>query len=543
MPASTDQHTGSSGSGNLQPQPVLPTIGSSPTGAGPTGDAAVDSIISGVRWQTGAESGHVIQYSFASQQSSWLGSYGNDEPGFWAGDFSSAEKAVIRKALGAWSAVADIQFVEVNETDSAAGDIRFGRSTLPSTAWAYLPDASAEGGDVWLGQQRFPSVQDPEVVDWIYAQGSWRYFTLMHEIGHALGLLHTHDGSDGVGAALDPAVDWIGASIMSYRSYPGQELGQGYGVEIYPSTPMGLDVAAIQSLYGASDAFSGNTTWHWDDGPRIYQAIWDSGGIDTIDWSNQTTSATIRLAENGWSDLGEPFRWSADGGGSLPGTVFIARGVLIENAVGGHAGDRIEGNQLANRIEGRDGDDVLLGGDASDALFGGVGNDRIEGGEGNDLASGQFGADLIQGGNGDDALYGFGDGDRLYGQGGNDMLSGGDEGDRLYGDTGDDLLDGASGTDWLFGGTGDNQLNGGAGDDNLYGGGGSDRLQGSGTDTLEVHFQSAGFRIEGTSAIGRLVDVGAGDGNLGLDRFTSIERVVFLDRTLVWQGGQWDSLG
>jgi serralysin len=309
----------------------------------------------------------------------------------------------------------------------------------------------------------------------------------------------------------------------------------------------------MQSLYGASSAFAGNTVWRWEEEERIYQTIWDSGGIDTIDWSNQTTAATIRLGQNSWSELGEPFRWRADGGGSLPGTMFISRGTLIENAMGGLGGDRIDGNALANRIEGHGGDDLLFGRDGSDALFGGDGDDRIEGGSGDDLVSGQHGMDVILGGNGDDALHGFAGDDRLYGEVGADMVSGGDGTDRLYGDLDGDLLDGGAGSDWLYGGTGDNQLNGGIGDDSLYGEDGNDLFAawygndtisgGTGSDTLMIHFHSAGYRIEGTVQGGRLVDIASGDGNLGLDQFTSIEKIVFLDKTLGWSGGTWNVIG
>ncbi|WP_084506708.1 M10 family metallopeptidase [Geminicoccus roseus] len=558
-----------------RPLEVAPAGGSSHVGASATGDAAVDSLIAGTRWQPDADGGLTIAYSFASLASSWRIGYGNDEPGFWAGDFSAAEKAVIRQALGAWSAVADISFVEVADSEAAVGDIRFGRSMLPSTAWAYLPGGEAEHGDIWLGQQRFPTIEEPDLVDWIYAPGTWRYFTLMHEIGHALGLVHPHDG-DGVGAALDPAADWIGASIMSYRSCPGQAALQGYGVEFYPTTPMGLDVAAMQSLYGAAEAQAGNTVWRWSEDARVYQTIWDAGGIDTIDWSNQVNAATIRLAEGSWSELGDPYRWSVEGGGSLPGTLFIAAGSVIENALGGEGGDRIEGNGQANRLEGMGGDDLLFGDGGADALFGGAGDDRIEGGDGDDLVSGQHGGDLILGGEGDDWLHGFAGADRLFGEGGRDVLSGGDGSDRLYGDLGDDLLDGGSGDDFLYGGVGDNRLSGGTGADLVAGGGGSDWLVGgagadlldggsgddlmfggagddliiawygqdtidggAGTDTLSVAFDSTGYRVEGTLTAGRLVDIGPGDGDLGIDSLRSIEAVQFLDRTLVWQNGQW----
>ncbi|HWL71909.1 MAG TPA: M10 family metallopeptidase [Geminicoccus sp.] len=570
MAASIEQPSG----GAATPMAALPAAGSTHGPVGRSGDAMVDALLGGTRWQSGGGT-TTITYSFADAGSQWRLGYGNEEPDFWAGDFSAAEQAVIRQALGAWTAVADIRLVEVADGSAEAGTLRFGRSLLPSTAWAYLPGGEAEHGDVWLGQQRFPTIDDPELADWVYAPGTWRYFTLMHEVGHALGLLHTHDG-DGVGAPLDPAVDWIGASIMSYRSHPGQGALAGYGVEFYPTTPMGLDVAAIQFLYGAAQAAPGNTSWRWAEGARVYQTIWDSGGIDTLDWSNQTSSAVIRLAEGSWSELGQPYRWSVDGGGSLPGTLFLAEGTWIENALGGQGSDRIEGNHLANRLEGLGGADVLLGFAGPDALFGGEGDDRLEGGEGDDLASGHMGADVILGGEGDDALYGFAGNDRLYGEAGRDSLAGGDGADRLYGDGGDDLLDGGSGDDWLYGGIGDNRLIGGAGADLLAGGGGSDWLVGgtgndrldggsgddlilagegddlvtawygqdvidggAGTDTLEVGFAASGYRLEGTLAAARLVDIMPDGGDLGLDLLRSVEIVRFLDRTLVWQGGQW----
>ena len=552
-----------------------PTQGTSDASANATGNAAVDSLIAGTRWSAGDDGKVTITYSFASEASVWRSGYGNDEPGFWGGDFSAAEQTVIRKALGAWASVADIHFTEVADDASDAGDIRFGRSTLPSTAWAYLPGTEAEHGDVWLGQQRFPSISSTDLVDQVYAPGTWRYFTLMHEVGHALGLLHPHDGG-GVAAALDPAADWVGASIMSYRSHPGQANLSGYGIDFYPTTPMCLDVSAVQSLYGAAIAEAGNTHWIWEPGARICQTIWDSGGVDTIDWSNQSTAAVIRLSQATWSELGSPYRWSVDGGGVHAGTAYIAAGSIIENAIGGDVDDRIEGSETANRIEGRDGADVVLGQGGDDTLFGGSGDDRVDGGLGNDLIVGNLGNDLLVGETGDDRLYGFAGADRLLGGSGQDRLLGGDGDDRLYGDGGDDWLDGGNGDDFLFGGRGNGRLDGGNGDDFLFGGGGSDRLSGeagddalnggsgddlllgglgddvlaawygddildggAGMDTLQVGFAAGGFVLEGTSETARLIDIQPTDGDLGTDLLRSIEVVRFTDRTLTWTSDHW----
>ena len=57
----------------------------------------------------------------------------------------------MRVALGAWSALAGITFVEVQDTSGSVGDIRFGESTRVPTAQAYNPGGSPASGDVWLG--------------------------------------------------------------------------------------------------------------------------------------------------------------------------------------------------------------------------------------------------------------------------------------------------------------------------------------------------------------------------------------------------------
>ena len=544
----------------------------------PSGNAATDALLAGMRWPD-AGGTVTIAYSFATGQSSWTADYGNDEPGFWAGDFSDAEKGVIRKALASWADVAGISFVEVQDAGTDAGEIRFGRSTLPSTAWAYLPGDAAEPGDVWLGSTRFPQLASQEIVDWAYAPGTWRYFTLVHEIGHALGLVHPHEGGT-VGEPLAAELDWVGNSVLSYRTYPGQELGQGYAIEYYPTTPMGLDVAAVQYLYGAAATHAGNDVWQWRQDARLFQTIWDSGGIDTLDWSNQHSAAVIRLAQGSWSELGLPFVWRSDGGSSLPGTLFLARGTVIENARGGYDDDAIGGNAAANRLDGMAGDDLLAGQLGDDLLFGGEGADRIDGGAGDDLVSGDRGDDVLYGSAGADRLFGFAGNDRLYGGTEDDQLQAGDGDDRLYGDLADDLLDGGTGQDALFGGEGDDRLDGGFGDDRLWGGGGNDLLAGgpgddlldpgsgddlvdagdgddriiawygtdsvdggAGTDTLLVAFASTGFRLDGDHTHARLTDLDPTDTLIGPTDLQSIERLTFLDRTIAWQDGSWQTVG
>ncbi|MNR16120.1 Serralysin precursor [compost metagenome] len=55
--------------------------------------------------------------------------------------------------------------------------------------------------------------------------------------------------------------------------------------------------------------------------------------------------------------------------------VSIAKGVTIENAIGGFGNDVIVGNAASNHIDGGAGDDIIYGGGGQDILKGGAGMD------------------------------------------------------------------------------------------------------------------------------------------------------------------------
>ena len=179
------------------------------------------------------------------------------------------------------------------------------------------------------------------------ALGTYRFATMVHEIGHALGLRHPHDG----GATQD----WLGTSVMSYRSYPGDSVVGGYSNAFYPKTPMMDDIQAIQYLYGVDTGTrSGNDSYNFIQGSRYFQTIYDAGGIDTINCAGMTSAVEISLYAGDWSSIGPAYTWfDGNNAGSLPGTVAIARNVWIENARGGSGDDTIWANTLANILEGK----------------------------------------------------------------------------------------------------------------------------------------------------------------------------------------------
>ncbi|MDJ0591772.1 MAG: M10 family metallopeptidase C-terminal domain-containing protein [Pleurocapsa sp. MO_226.B13] len=117
----------------------------------------------------------------------------------------------------------------------------------------------------------------------------------------------------------------------------------------------------------------------------MLETIWDGGGVDWIDWSNQSTAALINLNDGEWSQLGSPY--SLDGVTLEYETLAIAYNVTIENAAGGTGNDFIIGNEAANILYGGTGNDTLTGESGNDILrgYGGVAEfDVLAGGAGTD---------------------------------------------------------------------------------------------------------------------------------------------------------------
>jgi serralysin len=93
-------------------------------------------------------------------------------------------------------------------------------------------------------------------------------------------------------------------------------------------------------------------------------SVWDAGGSDTFDFSGYRENQNINLNVASFSDVG-----------GLKKNVSIAKGVTIENAIGGSGNDVIVGNDSGNSIDGGDGNDIIYGGAGQDILKGGKGTD------------------------------------------------------------------------------------------------------------------------------------------------------------------------
>jgi serralysin len=558
-------------------------------GQGATGDDYIDGLLSGVKWNGS------FTYSFPQLASQYQA--GNPETATFTPvtfqqreatraimsgqTFSAATTNVMRAtSVNSFVAVAVTEAGGLGNGLNGTGDIRLGESPAADpTAYAYYPNnnANGNGGDVWFGDDYAGTVNDYRNP----VMGGYSYHTHIHELGHAMGLKHSHELGGPSNVAIPSDRDSIEFTVMSYRSYVGGPSSGGYtyGTWDAPQTFMMYDILALQTMYGAYyGALSNNTntTYTWSattgetfingvgqgtpGGNTVFMTVWDGGGIDTYDMSNYGGGVSINLAPGGWSITSEAQRafLGFDGTSNryANGTVYNSLlfggnlASIIENATGGAGDDSISGNQVAN---------VLIGNAGSDTLSGLDGNDDLQGGDGDDTLKGGGGADSLVAANGDDTLKGGGGGDALNGGAGIDTAdyafstavvvnlstgtgAGGDaNGDSLTGienvsgTTGDDVLTGNGSNNVLTGGDGNDQLFGEIGTDTLNGGDGNDTLQGGfGTDTVN------GGEGDDTIAVldGQFidnVDGGNGTDTLDLDNI-STDGPVVIDLT----AGTWD---
>ncbi|MEP1143692.1 MAG: Ig-like domain-containing protein [Henriciella sp.] len=265
--------------------------------------------------------------------------------------------------------------VEFSDDPNVAAHLRFGESDSPDTAEAYYPGTYAQAGDVWFGTTF--NYRDAEL-------GAYSGWTVLHEIGHALGLKHPHEAEYGF-PALPEEYDALEMSAMSYRSFFGRDPDAGLTNQFgnLGQSFMLLDIAALQELYGANYSInSDDTVYSWlpgngdtlvngeigidqvDSVNKIFATIWDGGGIDTYDLSAYETDLTINLMPGASSVFSTAQIANLGLGNSAAGNIYNAllhnddTRSLIENAIGGSGNDTLIGNQAINMLDGGDGFDT-----------------------------------------------------------------------------------------------------------------------------------------------------------------------------------------
>jgi serralysin len=360
-------------------------------------------------WNGGYTAGTavVVSYSFveSGDLAPWEANAGYANDGYTS--MTAAQRTNVRDAMAVYAATAGIIFVE---TTSGTGMVNI-MNTSGSGYGGWADVASSAINDVGHGELVIDSRGD-------YDERSYAFQSILHELGHAMGLEHPWEGS----ITLDTAIDDQAHSVMTYNTDAP-----------YVSHLGTLDVAAMQAQYGAVQ--------HWNAALRSGVLYLTGGnGRDNI--------------------IGLDLRSRIDG---KAGADEIYGRTDNDTLIGGAGNDRLYGGFGNNRLVGGEGNDILYATDqGDDRFFGGAGRDQLQGAEG---------ADTLYGGDGNDVLGGASGGDRFYGGLGNDLLDGTDAFFHNQGDL--NLLSGDEGNDTLRGGDRSAVLHGGAGDDRLVSGKGT----------------------------------------------------------------------
>ena len=311
----------------------------------------------------------IYQYAFPTALPRYDTSAGHAK-GFSA--FTSTQISRVEMALSYISTLIDVRFQKTLNA-SALNTFTFANNDQTGSAgYGTFPGESFFGNDIF-----FDISQNNKT----FSDNTYGALTLIHEIGHGLGLKHPFDEIDASGGIDEPpylqgSEDSTTWTVMAYEQSYNASAAQYY------LKFSELDIAALQYMYGpAKTVRAGNDSYKISQSAPNF--IWDGAGADTLDASSLTQGATVYLNPGYWGYVGATKSSTI----TSSGQITVNFGSTIEN---------LTGSSYADKLFGTDGENTINGGAGNDAIDGFAGNDLIIGGSGDDQLNGGTGIDTAQ---------------------------------------------------------------------------------------------------------------------------------------------------
>lgn len=305
--------------------------------------------------------------------------------------FNSAQQQATRGILASAGGITGINFVEV--PTATAADLHFALANIDDLDLGGVCYADYSYTNTPNGQlssytaDAYIYLDAARTTDTAPVAGSWWYQALLHEVGHALGLKHPFEATQGNAATLTaPYQDTTAHTVMSYTQTPN-----------YHSQFSEYDLAALNFLYGG-DGLRGEwgvgTTGLYLTGSSLDSAITlpqgkvtldDLGGMDTVVYGSPRGDYILSpVQDNAWLHV---LGTNVDAmiSSSIEYLAF-SDGVVSTASLLKPKGTFLFGSDQDNLLIGTAGDDILFGFGGNDILYGGRGDDRLYGSDGLDTA-------------------------------------------------------------------------------------------------------------------------------------------------------------